>query len=85
MEKPAVSLSGSALRSIGQEIDRVRVQFAETGALGMLVIDGVLSVSMLSPPEASEPRVSGALLRSAQGPGLPGGGSTTSIRSRACW
>jgi len=41
VEKSPVSRAGSPLRSIGQEIERVRIQFAETGALGMLVIDAM--------------------------------------------
>jgi EAL domain-containing protein (putative c-di-GMP-specific phosphodiesterase class I) len=41
VEKRTVSAPGSPLRSIGQEIDQVRTRFAETGALGMLVVDAV--------------------------------------------
>ena len=41
MEKPTVSALGSPLRSIGQEIDQVRTHFAESGAVGMLVIDAM--------------------------------------------
>ena len=41
MEKPAASAPGSPLRSIGQEIDLVRGRFADTGAMGMLVIDAM--------------------------------------------
>jgi GGDEF domain-containing protein len=41
VEKPTASVLGSPLRSIGQEIDPVRTRFAESGALGMLVIDAM--------------------------------------------
>ena len=41
MEKSTFSAPGSPLRSIGQEIDQVRTRFAESGALGMLVIDAM--------------------------------------------
>jgi EAL domain-containing protein (putative c-di-GMP-specific phosphodiesterase class I) len=41
VEKPVASAPGSPLRSIGQEIDLVRTLFADTGAMGMLVIDAM--------------------------------------------
>jgi EAL domain-containing protein (putative c-di-GMP-specific phosphodiesterase class I) len=41
VEKPSAIVPGSPLRSIGQEIDRVRTRFAESGALGMVVIDAM--------------------------------------------
>ena len=41
MENDSVSALGSPLRSIGQEIDPIRSHFAESGALGMLVIDAM--------------------------------------------
>jgi EAL domain-containing protein (putative c-di-GMP-specific phosphodiesterase class I) len=41
VEKPTVSAQGTALRSIGQEIDQIRTHFAESGALGMVVIDAM--------------------------------------------
>jgi len=41
VENDSVSALGSPLRSIGQEIDPIRSHFAESGALGMLVIDAM--------------------------------------------
>ena len=41
MEKPTVSTSRLPLRSVGQEIDQVRTRFADSGAVGVLVIDAM--------------------------------------------
>ena len=41
MEKPTAASARSPLRSIGQEIDQVRTRFAESGAVGVLVIDAM--------------------------------------------
>jgi EAL domain-containing protein (putative c-di-GMP-specific phosphodiesterase class I) len=39
VQSPTRSASATPLRNIGQEIDAIRARFAETGALGLLVVD----------------------------------------------